>query len=85
MPEAWGRTKHRIWIVGHIHHKKVLRFDMVGVEVEALRVLAPEDAWARGEGYRSRRGMQCIVYHREFGEDERRNIAPERFSMKEAA
>lgn len=68
-PEAWGRTRHRHWMVGHVHHtdKKEYR----GVVVEYFRTLAARDAWHAGQGYRAGRDMQLIVMHREHGEIER--------------
>lgn len=65
-PEAWGRTLHRFWYTGHVHHDQVK--DLVGAKVESLRVLAPNDAYAAKGGYRTPRDMKAIVYHREFGE-----------------
>lgn len=74
MPEAWGRTIHRHWLTGHIHHDS--RKDYVGATVESFRVLAPVDAWAAMKGYRSVQDMKAIVYHREYGEVERRTVNP---------
>ena len=65
-PEAWGRTKHRHWLTGHVHNES--RLEMAGVTWETFRTLAPTDAWARAAGYRSGRDMQSIVYHRKHGE-----------------
>lgn len=65
-PEAWGRTRHRFWLTGHVHHDQVK--DLVGAKVESLRVLAPNDAYAAKGGYRTPRDMRAIVLHREFGE-----------------
>ena len=67
--EAWGRTRHRYWFVGHIHHadKKEYR----GAIVEYFRTLAARDAWHSAQGYRAGRDMQLIVMHREHGEVER--------------
>lgn len=65
-PEAWGATKFRHWLTGHIHTRKVLEFP--GVMWETFRTLAPGDAWANAAGYRSGRDMTSIVYHAEYGE-----------------
>jgi len=65
-PEAWGRTAHRLWLTGHVHHDRVK--DLVGARVESVRVLAPNDAYAAKGGYRTPRDMKAIVLHREFGE-----------------
>lgn len=68
-PEMWGATKHRYWLVGHIHHSDIKEYP--GGIVEYLRTLAPGDAWHHGQGYRSGRDMRLIVIHREHGEIER--------------
>ena len=65
-PEAWGRTEHRFWYTGHVHHDQTK--DLVGAKVESMRVLAPNDAYAAKGGYRTPRDMKAIIYHREFGE-----------------
>lgn len=65
-PEAWGRTAYRFWLTGHVHHDVVK--DLVGAKVESVRVLAPNDAYAAKNGYRTPRDMKAIVLHREFGE-----------------
>lgn len=68
-PQAWGRTKHRYWFVGHVHHKDVKEYP--GVTVEYVRTLAARDAWHQGQGYRAGRDMQLVVMHKEHGEVER--------------
>lgn len=68
--EAWGRTKHRIWYTGHVHHESVK--DHPGVTIETLRTTAPGDAWHRASGYRSPQSMRCDVWHREAGRLDRR-------------
>lgn len=73
-PEAWGRTAHRHWLTGHVHHKS--RIELPGVSWETFRTLAPRDAWANAAGYRAGRDMECIVYHREHGE-----VARHRFDV----
>jgi hypothetical protein len=68
-PQAWGRTTHRYWYVGHVHHKDVKEYP--GVIVEYVRTLAARDAWHQGQGYRAGRDMQLVVFHQEHGEIER--------------
>ncbi len=69
VPEMWGSTKHRLWLVGHVHHMDVKEYP--GCVVEYFRTLAARDAWHNGQGYRAGRDMQCIVLHREDGIQER--------------
>jgi hypothetical protein len=84
MREAWGRTEHRFWHTGHVHHDKAFAQDLTGAKVESHRVLAPNDAYAAKGGYRTPRDMKAIVYHREFGETGRL-IAPAAMFRREAA
>ena len=67
--EDWGVTDHRVWHCGHIHH--LTRKDYVGCTVETHRTLAGTDAWHAGQGYRSKKDMNAIVYHRAHGEIQR--------------
>lgn len=76
-PEAWGRTKHRMWWTAHIHSRKA--FDMQGCSVESFRILAAPDAYAAQKGYRSIRDMKAIVLHREHGEVARHTVNPGMF------
>lgn len=66
VPELWGVTRHRYWITGHVHTRKVVEFP--GVLWETFRTLAPGDAWSNAAGYRSGRDMTSIVYDAEHGE-----------------
>lgn len=71
-PEQWGATKHRYWMVGHVHHQDVKEYR--GGTVEYFRTLAARDAWHAGQGYRAGRDMRLIVMHREHGEIERHRV-----------
>ena len=79
-PEAWGRTQFRYWFTGHIHHKKVQEFR--GCQVESFNTLAAKDAWHNKSGYRSKRNMQSIVFHKDYGEQERHTISIEEIQKK---
>ena len=78
MPEAWGRTKHRYWLTGHLHHEIAKEYE--GCRVETFGILPPADAWAHQKGYRARRQQKAIVYHREHGEVARHTVTPSMFS-----
>ena len=65
-PEDWGRTVHRYWYVGHVHHRSVK--EGKGGIVETFRTLAPKDAWHAREGYRAGRDMNRILIHYRDGE-----------------
>ena len=79
-PQDWGQTRHRVWHVGHIHHKTVTK-DFSGCTVESHRTLAAQDAWHAAQGYRAQRDMQMIVYHRELGEVQRSRCDPAALSQ----
>ena len=65
-PAAWGRTKHRYWLTGHIHHQT--RKEHRGCVVESFRTLAAADSWHSAQGYISGRDMHRIVYDVRHGE-----------------
>lgn len=67
--EDWGKTEHRYWYTGHVHHEAVKEYP--GCIHETFRTLAARDAWHSGKGYRAGRDMRCLVLHREYGEIER--------------
>lgn len=66
MPEAWGRTRHRVFMRGHHHHDSIEMFN--GCTVEQFSTLAPNDAWHNAGGYLTGRNMKLIAYHKDFGE-----------------
>jgi hypothetical protein len=70
--EAWGRTQHRVWLTGHVHHDS--RKEYPGCHVESFGVLAPLDAYAAAGGYRSQRSMKALVFHKQHGEQERHTV-----------
>lgn len=72
-PEEWGRTKHRYWLCGHVHH--VQRKELPGCIVESFRTLASRDSWHAGQGYVSGRDLTRIVYHRSHGEVSRETVS----------
>jgi hypothetical protein len=76
-PAMWLASEHgsRVWFVGHVHHKDVK--DHPGVTVEYCRTLAAPDIWSHASGYRSKRSIEAVTYHRQDGEVERHtcNIA----------
>ena len=65
LPEAWGRTTNRIWLVGHIHHKVMEEHD--GCKVRSFGTLAPADSWHSSKGYSAERSMELLVFRRNGG------------------
>jgi len=74
-PEAWGRTKHRYWHVGHLHHSWVK--EIAGVLIEGFRSLKGKDAYEAEKGYRAGRSMNAILFHADYGEAERHTVSLE--------
>ena len=70
--EDWGRTEHRYWYTGHIHHRKIL--ELRGCLVESFRSLVARDAYTDSHGFRSGRDMYCIVLDKDHGEIERHRV-----------
>lgn len=64
--EIWSKSKHRYWLHGHFHSRRLI--EALGCLVEGFRNLAPNDAWAQGAGFRSGRDMNVITYHKDYGE-----------------
>lgn len=77
-PALWLESEHgsRVWFVGHVHHKDVK--DYPGVTVEYCRTLAAPDIWSHASGYRSKRDMQAVTFHRQDGEVERHTCSMQR-------
>jgi hypothetical protein len=71
--EAWGRTIHRYWHVGHVHHD--YRAEVDGVPIESHRTLAPKDGYHEAAGYLAGRDLKRITYHREHGEVSRETVS----------
>ena len=63
--EAWGKSEHRRWYCGHVHHDSVKEFP--GVIVETVNTLAARDAYAAGAGYLSGRDLKIDTWHKEHG------------------
>jgi len=77
MPEMWGRTFHRYWYTGHVHHDQIKEYR--GCKFESFRTLAAKDAWHAGKGYRSGRDLKVIILHKKYGEVERYTIGVDQF------
>jgi len=72
----------RVWFVGHVHHKDIN--DHPGVTVEYCRTLAAPDIWSHGAGFRPKRTMEAVTYHRTDGEVERHTCSLARINRSEA-
>jgi len=64
-PEEWGRTKHRVWYTGHVHHDSVK--EVPGCLVESVRTIAPKTSWEFSRGYNAMRDLKCDLWHKSEG------------------
>jgi hypothetical protein len=80
-PALWLASEHgsRVWFVGHVHHKDIK--DHPGVTVEYCRTLAAPDIWSHASGYRSKRSIEAVTYHRDDGEEERHTCGMARLGL----
>lgn len=74
VPHLWAGSRFRRWLLGHYHSSKVTADEVTGCSIEIFRTLAPTDAWAHGQGYRSLRSMDAITVHRSDGEIMRHRV-----------
>jgi hypothetical protein len=72
-PELAGHCLNRYALTGHVHHKNRAEFRWGWWE--SFNSLCAQDFWHRGEGYRSKRLVELVTYHREYGEAERRTLS----------
>ncbi len=68
-PEVWGRTTHRFWFTGHIHHETST--EIMGTIIRSYRTLSSNSEWSHNQGYRAGRDMYAITFHKEHGETDR--------------
>lgn len=71
-PEAWGLTRFRAILTGHIHNRSAI--ELSGVTVESLRTPIPPDAWHAEMGYGAGRALTAITYHAAHGEVARNTV-----------
>lgn len=69
--EDWGETLYRLFLHGHLHHRRVI--EILGVSVECMRTIAEVDHHHSGK-YGSGKSLTSITIHRTDGEDGRVQI-----------
>ena len=70
--ELWGKTKHRHWFTGHVHHNQWQQYkEHPGCTVESVGIIPPKDAYAYGGAYGGKRTTQVVVFDKRYGEYER--------------
>lgn len=66
-PKLWGEAKHRVWILGDIHHKDEFKtqtgFEHNGADIEFFRGACDTDEWHYQEGWiGAKKSVSCIIY-----------------------
>lgn len=75
--EMWGRTTHRHWFTGHVHHNQWIQFkEHPGCTVESVGIIPPKDAYAHGGGFGGGRGTQLCIF------DKRGGYMPDRYAER---
>lgn len=72
-PEAWGRTRHRMLLSGHVHH--ATRKEIGGMVCESFGTIIPRDSYAYGHGYSAARQLVSVTLDRLAGEIGRARVA----------
>ena len=67
--ELWGKATDCVWFVGHVHHRDEKEYR--GCDVIYVNTLAAPDYYSHHAGYRSKRRMTVVTYHKEHGEETR--------------
>jgi rhodanese-related sulfurtransferase len=65
MAQAWGRTTHRLWCLGHFHKDAVKT--LPGVKCKIFAALPPPDSWHASHGYAGDGEMEMMTFRREGG------------------
>jgi len=69
--EDWGETDYRLFLHGHLHHKRAI--EVLGVSVECMRTLADVDQHHSGK-FGSQKSLISITIHNEEGEESRSQV-----------
>lgn len=72
-PEEWGRTIERYGFSGHFHKEVKFVDEHSGAVSEILPAFTEKDAWNRGKGHSSMRGLVSITFNKYEGRDETRH------------
>ena len=65
MPQAWGRTSHRLWATGH-YHKEATK-TLQGCKHKIFAALPPPDAWHSSRGFKGDGEMEMLTFRKEGG------------------
>lgn len=65
MPEAWGRTTHRLWCTGHYHKEAVKT--LPGCKHKVFAALPPPDSWHASHGFSGDGEMEMMTFRKSGG------------------
>lgn len=64
--ENWGKTKHKYWALGHLHHQILKEYN--GVKVRVVPSLSGTDSWHHAKGFIGNdRGATASLFDKENG------------------
>jgi hypothetical protein len=64
--EAWGRTRYREFLLGHLHSEHLR--EIGGVKIRNVSSTTGTDSWHSRLGFvGSIKMSQCFIYHKEYG------------------
>lgn len=66
-PTEWSQARHREWVIGHYHNRRLLAAEAEwgepGVRIRVVPSLAPADAWHASMGFVGRRQEASLVVY----------------------
>lgn len=69
--ETWSQTKYRYFYLGHIHHKRQIKYvigDKQQITIEYMRSPSGADSWHDRNGYKSPKSIEGFIHHKENGQ-----------------
>ena len=69
---CWSEVEFVYIDTGHVHHQQIL--ETRTATCESHNSLTAGDSYNYGAGYRSKRNMKAIIYHKDYGETARNTV-----------
>lgn len=69
--KTWSNTKYRYFYLGHVHHKKQIKYvigDKQQITIEYMRSPSGTDAWHDRNGYIAPKSIEGFIHHKEEGQ-----------------
>ena len=73
----WSNTKYRYFYLGHVHHKKQIKYilgDKQQITIEYMRSPSGTDSWHDRNGYKSPKSIEGFIHHKENGQVARLSV-----------